>query len=129
MRYAVDIFQGVTIIAGSNEAGSAAERLGSPCFGNAFYDVDGLAHERYGISLSNGAVTVTRPDGTIGTVCAYGNGASLSRYFGRIVAVEKSAGLDSQQNNECEPTSRTGEVDLEREEASQNDKRVVYETA
>ncbi len=129
LRYAVDIFQAVTIIAGSNEAGSAAERLGSPCFGNAFYDIDGLAHERYGISLSNGAVIVTRPDGTIGTVCAYGNGPSLSRYFERFVAVEKSVGLDSQQTSGCEPTSRTGEVDLEREEASQNDTRVVYETA
>lgn len=129
LRYQVDIFQGVTIIAGSNEAGSPDERLGSPCFGNAFYDVEGLAHERYGIPVSKGAVVVTRPDGTIGTVCAFGNGASLSRYFGRFMAVEKRLSLDGQQTSECEPDSRTGEVDLQREEGSQKDKRVVYETA
>ena len=129
LRYPVDIFQGVTIIAGSNEAGSPDERLGSPCFGNAFYDVDGLAHERYGVPISKGAVVVTRPDGTIGTVCAFGNGASLSRYFERFMAVKKRSGLDGQQTRESEPDSRTGEVDIEREEGSQKDNRVVYETA
>lgn len=129
LRYPVGIFQGVTIIAGSNEAGSPDERLGTPCFGNAFYDVDGLAHERYGIPISKGAVVVARPDGTIGTVCAFGDGASLSRYFERFVAVEKRVGLHSQQKSDCEPKSKTGEIDLEREEGSQKDKRVVYETA
>lgn len=129
LRYPVGIFQGVTIIAGSNEAGSPDERLGTPCFGNAFYDVDGLAHERYGIPISKGAVVVARPDGTIGTVCAFGDGASLSRYFERFVAVEKEGGLHSQQKSDCEPKSKTGEIDLEREEGSQKDKRVVYETA
>ena len=129
LRYPVDIFQGVTIIAGSNEAGSPDERLGSPCFGDAFYDVDGLAHERYGVPISKGAVVVTRPDGTIGTVCAFGNGTSLSRYFERFMAVKKRSGLDGQETSKYEPDSRTGEIDLEREEGSQKDKRVVYETA
>ncbi|KAM0805835.1 FAD binding domain-containing protein, partial [Usnea florida] len=85
LNYSADIFQGITILAGSNDAGSPDERLGTRCFGNAFYDVDGRAHERYGVSTSKGAVVVTRPDGTIGTVCALDNGASLSRYFEKFV--------------------------------------------
>lgn len=128
LRYPVDISQGVTIIAGSNEAGSPDERLGIACFGNAYYDVDGQAHERYGIPNSKGAVVVTRPDGTIGTICALENGASLSRYFERFVNVAKRVGLDGQQRGKSEPDSKTGEVDLERDEGSQRDKRVVYET-
>lgn len=69
--YSADIFQGVTIIAGSNDACSSDERPGTPCFGYALYDVDGLAHERYDIPLSKGAVFGSRPDGTIRTVCAF----------------------------------------------------------
>lgn len=129
LRYPVDVFQGVTIIAGSNEAGSPDEKLGTTCFGSAFYDVDGSAHGRYGIPVSKGAVIVTRPDGTIGTVCALGDGASLSKYFERFVVVEKSVSLGSQQMSESKPSSRTGEVDLEREEVPQKDRRVAYETA
>ena len=118
LRYPVDILQGVTIIAGSNEAGSPDERLGTPCFGNAFYDVDSQAHERYGIPTSKGAVVATRPDGTVGSICALGDGASLSKYFKRFVTVEKSDNLDGQQRNGPKPDSKTGEVDLEREEGS-----------
>lgn len=129
LRYPMDIFQGVTIIAGSNEAGSPDEHLGTPCYGSAFYDVDSRAHGRYGIPVSKGAVVVTRPDGTIGTICALGNGASLSKYFERFIVVEKSVSVGSQQMNECKPNSRTGEVDLEREDVAQEGKRVVYETA
>ena len=129
MRYPVNIFQGVTIIAGSNEAGSPSERLGVSCFGDAFYDVDGLAHERYGIPLSKGAVLVARPDGTVGTICALEDGANVSRYFERFVAVEKRVGLDSKQVSDVGPSSTTaGEVDLEMEGA-QDIKRVVHETA
>ena len=127
--YSANIFQGVTIIAGSNDAGSPDERLGMPCFGNAFYDVDGLAHEGYGIPISKGAVVIARPDGTIGTVCALGDGESLSRYFGRFVTAEKRLNSESQQRGEDEAISGTGELDLEREEGAESDKRVVYETA
>ncbi|CAD6589845.1 MAG: hypothetical protein ASARMPREDX12_004051 [Alectoria sarmentosa] len=129
LLYSVDIFQGVTIIAGSNDAGSPDERLGMPCFGNAFYDVDGLAHERYGISISKGAIIVARPDGTIGTICALEDGESLSRYFGRFVTAEKRLSRESQQRGEQETISEIGEVDLEREEGAESEKRVVYETA
>lgn len=128
MRYPVDIFQGITIITGSNEAGSPDERLGTACFGNAFYDVDGQAHERYGIATSQGAVVVTRPDGTIGTICALGDGESVSRYFERFVTVEKKFGRDDQRNSVFESDAKTGEVDLEREEGSKKDERVVFET-
>ena len=130
LSYSADIFQGITILAGSNDAGSPDERLGSPCFGNAFYDVDGLAHARYGISVSKGAVVVTRPDGTIGTVCALDHGASLSGYFERFVVVEKKKiGTEAQQMSDCNGKPGIGEVDLDREEGSQVNERVVYETA
>ena len=128
LRYPVDFFQGVTIIAGSNEAGSPDERLGTPCFGNAFYDVDGQAHERYGIPTSQGAVVVTRPDGMIGSICALRDGESLSRYFEKFVTVEKDIVLDDQHENMSESDAKTGEVDLEREEGPKKDERVVYET-
>ena len=130
LNYSADIFQSITILAGSNDAGSPDERLGMPCFGHAFYDVDGLAHKRYGISISKGAVVVTRPDGTIGTVCALEHGASLSRYFERFVIVEKKrVGTDAQKLSDCDGKPGIGEVDLDIEEGSQGNERVVYETA
>lgn len=129
LRYPADFFQGVTIIVGSNEAGSPDERLGTSCFGNAFYDVDGLAHERYGIYVCKGAVVVTRPDGTIGTICALEDGARVSGYFEKFVAIEKIVGLEGKHASDVEPGPKTaGEVDLEGEEA-QGNKREVYQTA
>lgn len=127
LNYSTNIFQCLTIIAGSNDAGSPEERLGTPCFGNAFYDVDGLAHERYGVPISKGAVVIARPDGTIGTVCNLEDGKSLSRYFERFVTAEKRTDRESQKHGGQKSVSGTGEVDLEREE-SKKDKRVVYET-
>ncbi len=130
LHYPVDIFQGVTIIAGSNEEGSPDERLGITSFGDAVYDVDGSAHEGYGIPTDKGAVVVARPDGTIGTVCALGDGASVSSYFERFITIEKKASLDGQPKSDTGPISKTaGEVDLEGEEGSRRDKRVVFETA
>lgn len=130
LNYSADIFQGITILAGSNDAGSPDERLGTPCFGDAFYDVDGLAHERYGISFAKGAVIVTRPDGTIGTVCGLEHGGSLSRYFERfVIAEKKKLGTDAQQMGDCDGKPGIGEVDLDGEEGSQGNERVVYETA
>lgn len=129
LRYPADFFQGVTIIVGSNESGSPDERLGTPCFGNAFYDVDGLAHERYGIPVSKGAVVIARPDGTIGTLCALEDGASVSRYFERFMAVEKRVGLNGNHASDVERGSlAAGEVDLEGEETREN-KREVYQKA
>lgn len=115
LHYSADIFQYLTIIAGSNDAGSSDERLGIPCFGNAFYDVDGVAHDRYGVSIPKGAVVVARPDGTIGTVCALGHGESLSNYFERFVTSEKKVCRGREQQCEQENVSGTGEVDLDRE--------------
>lgn len=126
LRYPADFIQGVTIIVGGNEAGSPDERLGTSCFGNAFYDVDGLAHERYGIPTSKGAVVVARPDGTIGIICALEDGAGVSRYFERFVAVEKEIGLNGKHGSDVEPDSQAaGEVDLEGEETQEN-MREVY---
>ena len=120
LRYQADIFQGVTIIFGSNDAGSAGERLGTQCFGEAFFDVDGMAHERYGIPVDQGAVVVARPDGMIGTVCALEDGASVSKYFKRFVAVDKKVGGDYQGTSECEPEpGAAGELALETEDGAQ----------
>ena len=126
-HYSPDIFQGLTIIAGTNDAGSPDERLDNPRFGNAYYDVDGQAHARYGIPVSKGAVVVARPDGSIGTVCALEDGDSLAVYFGRFVSAERKSAIHSQRRGglEQESGSGTGEIDLQRGEAWQ-DKRVVY---
>ena len=123
-HYSADIFQCLTIIAGTNDAGAPEERLGIPCFGNAFYDVDGVAHERYSVSVSKGAIVVARPDGTVGNICALGGGESLSSYFERFVTAERRIGRESGQGGEQGPISGTGEIDLERE-GSSRDKRVV----
>lgn len=83
-RFSAGIQDHVTVIAGNNEAGCPAESLGVPCFGDAFYDVDGSAHERYGVSIDKGAVFVLRPDGMVGTRASLENTDRLFEYFAGI---------------------------------------------
>ncbi|PCH02089.1 Peptidase C12, ubiquitin carboxyl-terminal hydrolase 1 [Penicillium occitanis (nom. inval.)] len=46
---------------------SPYETLGMPPFGDTYYDIDGLAHDKYGIDPSVGGIMIIRPDGLVGT--------------------------------------------------------------
>ena len=83
------LFQYLSIIKTDNDSGSTEEKLGSPTFGKAYYDVDGAAHERYGVAVQKGFVVVLRPDGTVGTGCALEGGDNLTKYFRGFLKVAK----------------------------------------
>lgn len=84
------VFRFLTIIAGS--ANQAEEELGVPVFGNAYYDLDNSAHEKYGISPRAGAVVVLRPDGIFGFATTFDRGESVGDYF-RGFCSEKMSSL------------------------------------
>lgn len=107
-----DVFQYITIVAGSNESGAPDERLGVPSLGNAFYDVDGSAHKRYGILTEKGAVVVVRPDGMIGTVCNLMDGNEASRYFAQFVTARKEESIDIHNDDRQGAVLAAGEVSL-----------------
>ena len=69
----------ITVIAGPGL--QADEVLGVERFGDAFYDVDGTAHVRYGIAVDEGAVVILRPDGILGFAAGLHEGANLAEYL------------------------------------------------
>ena len=73
-----DAFAFITVIAGPGL--QADEVLGVERFGNAFYDVDEMAHVRYGVAADEGAVIVLRPDGILGFAAGLHEGAKLAEY-------------------------------------------------
>ena len=84
-HYSADFYQCLTIITGNNEAGSPDEYLGVPCFGDAFYDMDGSAHVRYGVATEKPAIIVLRPDGMVGLTSTLGDGHDISSYFAGFI--------------------------------------------
>jgi len=101
------------VIAGINEAGSPDEYLGAHCFGKAYYDMDGSAHERYDVLIVKGAVFVLRPDGIIAIRVGLKAADKLTTYFGRLV-LKKDARFGKQHGNENENEMETGVVSLEK---------------
>jgi hypothetical protein len=75
-------FRLLVIIAGS--ANQADEALGVLAFGNAYYDLDNSAHEKYGISPQAGAVVVLRPDGIFGFATMLKRGQDVGDYFNGV---------------------------------------------
>lgn len=69
---------------------SAYELLSGHPLGEVYYDKDGVAHERYGVDVGQGAIFVFRPDGWIGTaVILSGNAVcELSNYFSSFLVRE-----------------------------------------
>lgn len=63
---------------------SPYETLGMMPFGNTYYDIDGLAHEKYGIDKSVGGIVIIRPDGLVGTGCAI-EGSSVQKYLETVL--------------------------------------------
>lgn len=69
----------------SRDAGcSPYETLGMEPFGDTYYDIDGLAHEKYGIDPSVGGIMIIRPDGLVGTGCAI-EGSSIQNYLETVL--------------------------------------------
>jgi len=90
----------VTVVASNNEPGSPNERLGVPCFGRAYYDMQGHAHERYGVSTNRGAVFVLRPDGMVGTSAGLEDVDKLLGYFAGNVKREDARQGNGQENGD-----------------------------
>ena len=111
----------MTIIASANDAGSPAERLGSDFYGPTFYDVDGSAHARFGVSLEKGAVFLLRPDGTVGTAFDVEDGAAASKYFGQFVIEAGENRLHDQKPEDCDENfPAKGEIDIDGEVRPKN---------
>lgn len=69
----------------SRDAGcSPYETLGMAPFGDTYYDIDGLAHEKYGIDLSVGGIVIIRPDGLVGTGGAI-EGSLIQHYLETVL--------------------------------------------
>lgn len=80
-----------TLIAGFGDA--FAEHLGlDRQFGDAYWDIDHKAHERYKIPLDLGALVVVRPDGMLGFVAQLDGFDIVVEYLSKIAfpRVEKS---------------------------------------
>lgn len=73
------VYQVLTVIA--SNANNADMALGVERFGDAYYDIDHSAHERYGISINRGAIVVLRPDGILGTAVNLDELQSIVQYF------------------------------------------------
>ncbi|KAI4232760.1 MAG: hypothetical protein L6R40_007306 [Gallowayella cf. fulva] len=82
-------FNFVTIIPG--QAPSVDDALGGvEPFGTAYFDVDGQAHNRYGLrGVEDGGTVVVRPDGIVGYTCPLEE-PSLNSYFDKFML--KSSG-------------------------------------
>jgi phenol 2-monooxygenase len=63
---------------------SPYETLGMEPFGDTYYDIDGLVHEKYGIDPSVGGIMIIRPDGLVGTGCAI-EGSSVQDYLKTVL--------------------------------------------
>ncbi|MCJ1278717.1 hypothetical protein MMC21_006534 [Puttea exsequens] len=79
----------IAIIIGHNDFGSPQERLGGVLFGNAYHDVDGSAHQRYGVKADTGAMVVVRPDGAVAMLCGLSDVGELLRYLSNIILRQK----------------------------------------
>ncbi|KAL8685214.1 MAG: hypothetical protein Q9218_007900 [Villophora microphyllina] len=113
IRYQADLFQHLSIMLKSNEYSSVMENLGMKDFGQAFYDIDGSAHARYGVGDDEAAVLILRPDGTIGCICPLPDTDTIVRYFAGFLKVNKSDNPTPSKANEDWNDQNTGEVDVE----------------
>lgn len=80
LQHVVDF---VTVVPGSCSAFD--ERLGVQRFGKAYRDPDLSAHARFGVSTTDGAIIVLRPDDMIGLVVSLGGFRRVIEYFERFL--------------------------------------------
>ena len=79
----------------ATDAPSAYELLGGDPLGKVYFDPDGVAHERFGVDTSQGAIFVFRPDGWIGTAAKLSDNAAeeLGRYFTNCLGRKPGQGV------------------------------------
>jgi phenol 2-monooxygenase len=89
MRKRFDIFQEknkavqfATILSGPGVDVWAA--FDGPPIGTVYFDADGSAHARYGVSLESGAVVVVRPDGIIAFATMLDEIVEVTAYFDEV---------------------------------------------
>lgn len=114
----------------SNTLGSPEELIWFLCFGEAFYDVEGAAHERYSVANDKGAILILRPDGTIGIILR--GRRTVAKYFEKLVIADRGSIMSNTQDYRTQLTSAAGKVDLQRENGlgdTAGVARVDYETA
>ncbi|KAF2994921.1 hypothetical protein E8E13_000760 [Curvularia kusanoi] len=58
--------------------------FGGPPLGKLYFDADGSAHARYGVSLTSSAVVVIRPDSIIAFATTLDQGGRIEAYFDTI---------------------------------------------
>lgn len=80
-----DALKFMTVISGNGA--SPDETLGTERFGQAYWDRDGTAHVRYGISEHSGAVVVLRPDGYFAFATTLDRGEKLGKYFDGVLRI------------------------------------------
>ena len=110
-RFSAGIQDYLTIIVASNDSGSVDECFGAPCFGRGYYDVQGSAHERYGVMNEKGAIFALRPDGTVGFRVDMDSPNELCRYFGGFIKSEHY--VDTRQH--ITAVKDVGEISLDQE--------------
>ena len=111
-RFSTAVSGYVFIMVGDNGTGSPEERLGTSCAGALYYDIDGSAHKRYGISNDNGAVLVVRPDMMVGAVYDLDTPAGLVDYLTNVVAVQQTCD-QSENDEEFRISDNKGEVEVD----------------
>ena len=113
-----EVFQHLTIMRVENRRASPEELLGVPPFGFAFYDVDGSAHDRYGVPQDEGGIFVLRPDGTVGFACKLDEGSKVSDYFRGFLKerVETTNGTDGDESGSDTktPTQSVAEIEIDK---------------
>jgi phenol 2-monooxygenase len=75
----------LTIIHGNKP--QSEEAMGVSRFGNVYYDHQGQAHSRYGVSYGEGGLVIIRPDGILGFATRLDAGPDISRFFARILSL------------------------------------------
>ena len=113
-----EVFQHMTIMCVENRRASPEELLGVPPFGLTAYDVDGSAHERYGVPQDEGGIFVLRPDGTIGTACKLDEGPKMFDYFRGFLKerIQAANGTDRDDSASSMTTPTQGLAEIEIDE-------------
>ena len=95
-----------------NDYGAATEKLGADGLGSVLYDVEAMAHERYGICKDQGAILVLRPDGMLAVACDMTRGREVYEYFSGFLVARRTGLAGSELENEMVGESDKGEVEV-----------------
>ena len=110
--YPPELFQQIAIVVTPNDYGAATEKLGADGLGSVLYDVDAMAHERYGVGEDQGAILVLRPDGMVAVACCLTRGREVYDYFSAFLVARRADQANCKQKDEITGESDKGEVEV-----------------